>query len=87
MQKKTYTNEFKEMIVELHHSGKPPSETMREYGISSSAYYNWVNSKKTVTVDDQKFTAKEVKVLKRENSTLREEIQILKKALTIFAGK
>ena len=75
------------MIVELHRSGKPPSETMREYGISSSAYYNWINDNKTVTVDDQKFTAKEVKLLKRENLRLKEEVEILKKALTIFADK
>lgn len=85
--KKVYTNEFKEMIVELHRSGKPPSETIREYGLSSSAYYNWINGSKTVTVDDQKFTAKEVKALKRQNSELREEVEILKKALTLFAKK
>lgn len=85
--KKTYTDEFKEMIVELHKSGKPPSETIREYGLSSSAYYSWVSNNKTVTVDDQKFTAKEVKSLKRECARLREEVEILKKALTIFADK
>lgn len=85
--KKKYTDDFKAMIVELHRSGKPPSETMREYGISSSAYYNWINDNKTVTVDDQKFTAKEVKLLKRENLRLKEEVEILKKALTIFADK
>lgn len=82
-----YTDEFKEMIVELHKSGKPPCETIREYGLSSSAYYNWVNSKKTVTVDDQKFTAKEVKELKRDIARLKSENEILKKALTIFAEK
>ena len=85
--KKKYTDDFKAMIVELHRSGKPPSETMREYGISSSAYYNWINDNKTVTVDDQKFTAKEVKLLKREKLRLKEEVEILKKALTIFADK
>ena len=85
--KKKYTDDFKAMIVELHRSGKPPSETMREYCISSSAYYNWINDNKTVTVDDQKFTAKEVKLLKRENLRLKEEVEILKKALTIFADK
>ena len=85
--KKKYTDDFKAMIVELHRSGKPPSETMREYGISSSAYYNWINDNKTVTVDDQKFTAKEVKLLKRENLRLKEEVEILKKTLTIFADK
>lgn len=87
MKKNKYTDEFKAMIVELHRSGKPPCETMREYAISSSAYYSWLNDNKTVTVDDQKFTAKEVKTLKRENSRLREEVEILKKALSIFAGK
>lgn len=85
--KKKYTDDFKAMIVELHRSGKPPCETMREYGLSSSAYYNWISDNKTVTVDDQKFTAKEVKLLKRENLRLKEEVEILKKALTIFADK
>jgi len=87
MPQKKYSDEFKEMVVELHRSGKPPRETMREYGLSSSAYYSWVNANKTVTVDDQKFTAKEVKALKRELASLKEENEILKKALTLFAKK
>lgn len=85
--KKKYSDDFKAMIVELHRSGKPPCETIREYALSSSAYYKWVGDNKTVTVDDQKFTAKEVKTLKRENLRLKEEVEILKKALSIFADK
>jgi len=87
MHGRKYTDEFKEMVVELHKTGKPPCETMREYGLNSSVYYAWVNNKKTVTVDDQKFTAKEVKDLKRENSKLKMELEILKKALALFAER
>lgn len=87
MIRKKYTDEFKAMIVELHRSGKPPCETMREYAVSSSAYYKWVNDCKIVTVDDQKFSAMEIKSLKRENALLREEVEISEKALSIFAEK
>lgn len=87
MNNKKYSDEFKEMIIELSKSGKAPSEIMREYGISSSVYYKWLSGAKTVTVNDEKFTAKDVKALKREISLLKEENEILKKAMTIFAGK
>jgi len=87
MSQKKYTDEFKDMIIELHQSGKPPCDTIREYGISSAAYYNWVNSKKTVKLGEDKFTAKDVKELKREISRLKEENEILKKAMTLFATR
>ena len=87
MKGKKYSDEFKQMIVELAASGKPPCQIMREYGLSSSVFYKWINSSKTVTVDEQKFTAKDVKALKREIARLKEENDILKKAMTIFAGK
>ena len=87
MKGKKHSEEFKQMILELAASGKPPSQIMREYGLSSSVYYKWINSTKSVTVDEQKFTAKEVKAMKREISRLKEENEILKKAMTIFSGR
>ena len=36
---KQYTDEFKAMVVELYKSGKPASEIMREYGLTSSTFY------------------------------------------------
>lgn len=87
MKGKKHSEEFKAMIIELAKSGKPPSEIMREYGLSSSVYYSFINSSRTVTVDEEKFTSKDVKAMRREIARLKEENQILKKAMTIFAGK
>ena len=87
MKGKKYSDEFKQIIVELAASGKPLCQIMREYGLSSSVFYKWINASKTVTVDEQKFTAKDVKALKRETARLKEENDILKKAMAIFAGK
>ena len=60
MSQKKYTDEFKDMIIELHKSGKPPCDTIREYGLSSSAYYKWVNFNKTIQIGDDKFNANDV---------------------------
>jgi len=87
MSQKKYTDEFKDMIIELHKSGKPPCDTIREYGLSSSAYYKWVNFNKTIQIGDDKFNAKDVKELKREITRLKEENEILKKAMTLFARR
>lgn len=87
MKGKKHSEEFKSMIVDLAKSGKSPSEIMREYGLSSSVYYKWINSSRTVTVDEEKFTSKDVRAMRREIARLKEENQILKKAMAIFAGK
>ena len=41
---KQYTDEFKAMVVELYKSGKPASEIMREYGLTSSTFYKWTKA-------------------------------------------
>ena len=51
MKGKKHSEGFKQMILELAASGKPPSQIMREYGLSSSVYYKWINSTKSVTVE------------------------------------
>ena len=37
-----YSEEFKQTIVNLYHSGKTYSQIHKEYGISSSALTNWI---------------------------------------------
>ena len=44
MKGKKYSDEFRQMIVELAASDKPLCEIMREYDLSSSVYYTWINS-------------------------------------------
>ena len=42
-----YTDDFKARIVELYNAGKPPSELLREYQLTSSVLYKWIRQYKT----------------------------------------
>lgn len=82
-----YTEEFKSMIIKLYREGKSPSEIMSEYGLSKTALYKWVNESKEITVENEQFSALEIKQFKARIKELEAENDILKKAMTIFAKK
>lgn len=80
-----YSQEYKQTIVNLYHSGKTYSEIHKEYGISNSALSNWIKQCSEVKIDDETvLTAKQIKELQKRNSQLEEENLILKKAIAIF---
>lgn len=80
-----YTQEYKQTIVNLYHSGKTYSKIHKEYGISHSALSNWIKQYSEVKIDDETvFTAKQIKELQKRNAQLEEENLILKKAIAIF---
>lgn len=80
-----YSNEFKQTIVNLYHSGKTYSQIHQEYGISHSALANWINQYSEVQIDDDTvLTARQIKELQKRNAQLEEENLILKKAIAIF---
>jgi transposase len=39
---KRYTEDFKQMIIELYQSGKSKLELSREYGVSITSIDNWI---------------------------------------------
>jgi len=85
---KKYTEDFKNTIIELYNSGKSLSVLSSEYGISKSTISDWVKNSKPVVVDNGEIvTMKEFKALKQEIAMLKEENEILKKAMAIFAKK
>lgn len=85
---KQYTDEFKKTIVELYSSGKSLTELSSEYAVSKSTITGWIKKNKPVSVDkDTIITAAEYKNLLKKNAKLTEEIEILKKAMGIFARK
>lgn len=87
-QRKQYTVEFKDMIVELYNSGKSSSEICHEYGIGQASLSRWVNERKGISVDSQTtLSLQEIKQIQKENARLRQEVEILKKAMTIFVTK
>ena len=42
-ERRNYSDEFKQKIVELYNSGKPRAELIREYELSSFALSFWIN--------------------------------------------
>lgn len=84
----TYDEDFKKTIVDLYLNKKPASEITREYGISSSVLYKWVKLYSPIKNEDGTSTNNnELQKLKKELSKIREENEILKKAIAIFTQK
>ena len=83
-----YNQEYKDMIVELFKSGMSLAELSSEYGIAKSTINGWVKDVKEIKVDENEvMTLKEVKALKKEMARIKEENEILKKAMAIFATR
>ena len=84
-----YDQEYKDMIVELFKSGMSLAEhTSSEYGIAKSTINGWIKDVKEIKVDENEvMTLKEVKALRKEMARIKEENEILKKAMAIFATR
>ena len=83
-----YDQEYKDMIVELFKSGMSLAELSSEYGIAKSTINGWVKDVKEIKGDENEvMTLKEVKALKKEMARIKEENEILKKAMAIFATR
>ncbi|GAB6168469.1 IS3 family transposase [Clostridium carnis] len=85
---KRYDQEYKNMIVDLFKSGMSLAELSSEYGIAKSTINGWVKDVKEVKIDEnESMTLKEVKALKKEMARIKEENEILKKAMAIFTTR
>lgn len=95
---KRYTDDFKQMIIEVYKTGKPIKEICEEYGVSHSTVNNWTKSiqpkkiSKKPIVSTKKSKEKANLEMNRENKQLKKEIErikmeneILKKAIAIFS--
>ena len=78
-----YDQEYKDMIVDLFKSGMSLAELSSEYGIAKSTINGWIKDVKEIKV----MTLKEIKELKKEMARIKEENEILKKAMAIFATR
>jgi transposase len=87
-----YPAEFREQAVELVRSGRTIASVARDLGVSDTALGYWMktdraergvpeaNGQVALTSDERAEMAR----LRRENATLREEREILKKAAAFF---
>jgi transposase len=84
-----YPLEYRERIIDLVRSGRSPEALAREFEPSAQCIRNWVRQadrdagrrRDGLTTDERT----ELQRLRRENVTLREEREILKKAAAWFA--
>lgn len=88
--RKRYTPEFKAQAVELVAIGKPVPEVAEELGIGTSLLYKWIGKNPPPTQlgdEGQEASAAELARLRRENSHLKLENDILKKAAVILGTR
>ena len=84
-----YPPEYRERIIELVRSGRSPESLAKEFEPSAPCIRNWVRQAERdagrrrdgLTTEERT----ELQRLRRENATLREEREILKKAAAWFA--
>ncbi|QGG51472.1 transposase [Lysinibacillus pakistanensis] len=86
MSQKRFNKEFKQTVVELYHSGTTVSQLSNEYGVSEVTIYKWIKLHSPIEGAEE-LTAAEVSSIQKENLRLKQEIEILKKAMTIFTKK
>jgi transposase len=89
--KPPYPREFRERVVELARSGRTFASLVREFNVSEPTIRSWIKQSDLnagrrsdgVTSDERAELAR----LRRENRTLREEREILKKAAADSTGR
>jgi len=84
-----YDQEFKNMIVELYNTTDHTFKSLEsEYGVTSATIQRWVKSMTPMNPEDSdSMTPQELAELKKEMARMREENEILKKAMAILAKK
>jgi len=87
--RRAYPLEYRQRIVELVRAGRSPEELSREFEPTAQCSRNWSRQadrdegRRADGLTTEERT--ELQRLKRENATLREEREILKKAAAWFA--
>jgi transposase len=89
--KRTFTEEFKKQLVELHKNGKSRSEIIREYDLTPSALDKWIRRINTTgsshEKDNRTAEQEELIKLRKENQRLKMENDILKQAALILGQR
>ena len=90
-QRRTFTKEFKNQIVQLHATGKPRGEIIKEYELTPSAFDKWVRQHKASGSFEEKDNRtpeqEELLKLRKKNQRLAMENDILKQAALIMGRK
>ena len=90
-ERRTFSDEFKNQIVQLFNAGKSRSDICREYELASTVVDRWIkriNATGSAKECDNR-TPEEIELMKlrKENKRLLMENDILKQAALIFAQR
>ena len=82
---KRYSQEFKDTLLDFYHSGQSVTQISKKYGVAPATIYKWIDlySKSY----ESSVSKADFLELKRQLAEVKEERDILKKVLTIFAEK
>ena len=90
-ERRTYTEEFKNQMVQLYLNEKPRQEIIREYNLTPSTFDKWLKQSQTSgsfkEKDNRSPEENELLKLKKENQQLKMENDILKQAALILGRK
>ena len=78
--RKSYEQEFKQLIADLYYRGKSVSELSDKYGIPRGTLYTWIKK------SERRVVTQEYKELKSKIQKLEYENRILKEVTAIFAN-
>ena len=89
--RRTFKESFKKQMVELHKSGKPRKDILRDYDLTPSTFDKWVKqynqSGSFKEKDNLTPEEKELRELRKLNKELMMENDILKQAALIMGRK
>jgi transposase len=88
----TYSQEFKDQIVELHRGGRSFSDLAREFNLAATSISNWVRDAdrregQLATSPASTSDRERIRQLEKELARKQEELDILGKALAFFARR
>ena len=90
-ERREFTDEFKQQVVNLYNNGKPRSEIIKEYDLTPSAFAKWINnynnSGSFKAIDNRTKEENELIELRKRNKQLEMEVDILKQAALIMGRK
>jgi len=90
-ERRTYTEEFKNQMVQLYLNEKPRQEIIKEYDLTPSTFDKWLKQSQTSgsfkEKDNRSPEEAELLKLKKENQHLKMENDILKQAALILGRR
>ena len=90
-ERRTYTEEFKNQMVQLYLNEKPRQEIIKEYDLTPSTFDKWLKQSQTSgsfkEKDNRSPEEAELLKLKKENQQLKMENDILKQAALILGRR